>query len=52
MNSVFCLVGKGNGKRSLARRRRREEGNIKVELRGTTYEEMDFSHLDQDGVQW
>jgi hypothetical protein len=47
-NSYNILVGKPEGKR----RRRRCEGNIRMDLREIVWEVVDWIHLAQDRSQW
>jgi hypothetical protein len=42
------LIGKPEGKKPLGRRRRRWEDNIKMGLRETGWEGVDWIHLAQD----
>jgi hypothetical protein len=46
------LVGRPEGRRPLARPRRRWEDNIKMDLREIRIEGANCIHLVQDGVQW
>jgi hypothetical protein len=46
------LVGKPEGKRSLGRRGRRWENNIKMDLREIELVGADWIHLAQDRDQW
>jgi hypothetical protein len=46
------LVGKPEGKRSLGRPRRRWMNNIKMDLRGTEWDGMDWLDVAQDRDQW
>jgi hypothetical protein len=46
------LVGKPEGKRSLARPRPRWVANIKMDLRETASDNMDWINLAQDRDQW
>jgi hypothetical protein len=46
------LVVRPEGKRPLKRRRRRWEGNIKVDLRKIGIDEANWIKLAQDRVQW
>jgi hypothetical protein len=51
-NAYQILVGKSEGKRLLGRLRRRWEDNIRMDLRKTGWEGVDWIHLAQDGYQW
>jgi hypothetical protein len=46
------MVGKPEGKRSLGRPRRRWVGNIKMDLRQTGWDGMDWIDVAQDRDQW
>jgi hypothetical protein len=46
------LVGKPEGKRSLERRRRRWENNIRIDRREIGWQVVDWMHLAQDRDQW
>jgi hypothetical protein len=46
------LVGKPEGKRPLGRPRRRWVDNIKMDLRDTGWDDMDWTDLVQDRDQW
>jgi hypothetical protein len=46
------LVGKPEGKRLLGRPRRRWEDNIRMDLRETGWEGVDWIHLSQVRDQW
>jgi hypothetical protein len=46
------LVGKPEGKRPLGTPRRRWVGNIKMDLRETEWDGMDWTDLPQDRDQW
>jgi hypothetical protein len=46
------LIGKPEGKRPLRRPRHTWEDNIKVDLKETACENVDWIHLAQDRVQW
>jgi hypothetical protein len=46
------LVVKPEGKRPLAKTRRRWEGNIKMGLRGTGWGGMDYINLAEDRDEW
>jgi hypothetical protein len=50
----FCniLIGKPEGKRSLARSRRRWKDNIRMDLREIGWEGVDCIYLAQDRDQW
>ena len=41
-------MGRAEGKRPLGRSRCRQEGNIKIDLRETGWEGIDWIHLAQD----
>jgi hypothetical protein len=43
------LVGRPEGRRLLGRHRRRWEDNIKIDLRGIGFGDVDWIHLAQDG---
>jgi hypothetical protein len=45
-------VGKPEGKRPLGRPRRRWVDNIKIDLRGIGWDDMDWIDLAQDRDQW
>jgi hypothetical protein len=51
-NAYRILVRKPEGKRPLARPRRRWEDNIKIHLRQIRWGGMDWIHLAQDRDQW
>jgi hypothetical protein len=51
-NAHRILVGKPEGKRPLGRPRRRSVDNIKMNLRGTGWDGMDWIDLGQDKNQW
>jgi hypothetical protein len=46
------LVGKPEGKRPLGRPRHRWEDNIRMELKETGWEGVNWVHLPQDRDQW
>jgi hypothetical protein len=46
------LVGKPEGKRPLVRPRCRQEDNIRMVLRETGWEAVDWMHSSQDRDQW
>jgi hypothetical protein len=46
------LVGKPEGRISLGRPRRRWEDNIKMDLRATGFEDVDWIHWAQDMDRW
>jgi hypothetical protein len=46
------LVGKPEGMRPLRSQRRRRVGNIKMDLRETGWNGMDYSDVAQDRDQW
>jgi len=50
-NAYNILVAKPEWKRTLGRRRRRWEDNIKVDLRETRWEDLEWMHLAQDRDQ-
>jgi hypothetical protein len=52
INSFYILVGKPEGKRPLERPRRRWEDNIRMDLRKTGWEGVDWMHLAQDTDKW
>jgi hypothetical protein len=53
MNAYRILVGKPEGKRpQLGRSRRRLVDNIKIDLRETRWDVMDWISLGQDRDQW
>jgi hypothetical protein len=53
MRTVYnILAGKPEGKRSLGRRRRRGEDNIRMDLREIGWEGVDCIHVVQDRDQW
>jgi hypothetical protein len=51
-NASRILVGKPEGKRPLGRPRRRWVDNIKMDLRETGWDGMDWIDLAQDRDQW
>jgi hypothetical protein len=51
-NAYKILVGKPEGKRSLGRCQRRQEANIKMDLKETGYERMYYIQLAQNSNQW
>jgi hypothetical protein len=51
-NAYWILVGKPKGKRPLGRPRCRWVGNIKIDLRKTQWDGMDWIDLAQDRDQW
>jgi hypothetical protein len=51
-NTYRILVGKPQGKRPLGRPRRRWMDNIKMDLRETGWDGMDWTDVAQDGDQW
>jgi hypothetical protein len=51
-NAYRILLGKPEGKRPLGRSRRRWEDNIKTDLRGIGWCDMDWIDLAQDRDQW
>jgi hypothetical protein len=51
-NAYRILVGKPEGKRPLARPRRRWVDNIKMDLREIGWVDMDWMELAQDRDQW
>jgi hypothetical protein len=46
------LVGKPDGERPTVRPRRRWEGNIKMDLKETGFEDVDWVHLAEDRDRW
>jgi hypothetical protein len=46
------MVGKPEGKKPLARPRRRREDNIRMDMRETEWKSVDWIHLAQDTDQW
>jgi hypothetical protein len=46
------LVGRPEGRRPLGRPRRRQEDNIKMDLREIGFGDMDWIHLAQDRDRW
>jgi hypothetical protein len=51
-NAYNILVGKHEGKRLLRRSRHRWEDNIRMDLRETGWQDVDWMHLDQNRDQW
>jgi hypothetical protein len=51
-NSYRLLVGKPKGKRPLGRPRRRWVDNIKIDLRGIGWDDVDWIDLAQDRDKW
>jgi hypothetical protein len=51
-NAHRILVGKPEGKRPLGRQRRRLMDNIKIDIRETEWNGMDWIDLAQDTDQW
>jgi hypothetical protein len=51
-NAYRILVGKPEGKRPLGSIRRMWENNIKIDLRETGWDDMDWISLAQDRDQW
>jgi len=51
-NAYIILVGKSKGKRPLGKRRCRRKDNIRMGLRKTEWEGVDWTHLAQDRDQW
>jgi hypothetical protein len=51
-NEYKILVGKPEGKRPLARPRRRWEDNIRMDLRAVGCEDVEWIYLAQDRDQW
>jgi hypothetical protein len=51
-NACRILVGKPEGKRPLARPRRRWMDNIKIDLRETGWDGMDWIDLVRDRDKW
>jgi hypothetical protein len=52
MRNSLILFGKPEGKRPFGRPRRRWEDNIKLDLRKTGFEGVDWIHLAQDRDRW
>jgi hypothetical protein len=52
MNAYRILVGKPEGKRPLGRPRRRWVNIVKIDLRETGWDGMDWIDLAQDRDQW
>jgi hypothetical protein len=52
MHAYRIFEGKPEGKRPLGRPRRRWANNIKMDLRETELDGMDWIHLTQDRDQW
>jgi len=50
MHTIFWL--EKAGKRPLGRHKRRLEGNIKIDLKETGWEVVEWIHLVQDRNQW
>jgi hypothetical protein len=51
-NTYRILVGKPEGKRPLGRPRRRWVDNIKMDLRDSGWDDMDWIDVAQDRDQW
>jgi hypothetical protein len=51
-NPYRILVGKPEGKRPLGRSRRLQVDNIKMDLRGIGWDDMDWIDLAQDRDKW
>jgi hypothetical protein len=51
-NAHRVLVGKPEGKRPLVRPKRRWEDNVRMDLRETGWNGMDWIHLAWDSDQW
>jgi hypothetical protein len=51
-NAYRTLMGKPEGNKPLRRLRRRFRDNIKMDLRGIGWGDMNWIHLDQDRDQW
>jgi hypothetical protein len=51
-NAYRILVGKPEAKTPLGRSRRRWVDNIKIDLRETEWDDMDWINLAQDGDEW
>jgi hypothetical protein len=51
-NPYRIFVGTPEGNRPLGRRRRRWLSNIKIDLRGIGWDDMDWIDLAQDRDQW
>jgi hypothetical protein len=53
MRNVYkILVGKPKGKRPLGRHRSRWENNIKMDLKETRSDDVEWIHLAQGGDHW
>jgi hypothetical protein len=46
------LIGRPEGRRPLGRPRRRREDNIKMDLRGIVFGDVDWIHWAQDRDRW
>jgi hypothetical protein len=51
-NAQNISVGKAEWKRPLGRHGRRQEYNIKMDLKETGWEDVDWMHLAQNRDQW
>jgi hypothetical protein len=51
-NARESLFGKPEGKRPFGRPRRSWDDNITTDLRGTTWEDVEWRHVAQDRDQW
>jgi hypothetical protein len=51
-NAYNILVGKPEGKRPFGRPRCRWEDNVRMDIRKTGWQNMDWIHLAQDRDQW
>jgi hypothetical protein len=51
-NAYNILLGKPEGKKPIGRLRRRWEDNIRMDLRETGWERVDWMHPVQDRDQW
>jgi hypothetical protein len=52
INAYNILIGKREGKRPLEKPRRRWEDNIRMDLKETVWQGVDWMHLAQDKDQW
>jgi len=51
-NTHEILVGKPQGKRQFGKSRRKWKASVRMDLRGTGWEGVDWIHLDQDRDHW
>jgi len=51
-NSYNILIGKSEGKQSLGRLRRRGKDNIRMDIKETGWEDVNWTRLAQDKDQW